>query len=589
MTQNRATPVGLIDSPGLAPVLSAAGVPVVTGTDFRDSVRAIRERSKQARSADEVPVIIARWRREHVGMAAWLNSISGHAPPGKRTVVLIDPDDHPPTITGAEIIALPADLPKVMSAAGFEDHPAFADKTVHSDGSVVDTLSPDSRFEIPDLDGDPAWDEPIGGRSQPSDWTDPVTFPAGDAAPQPPSIPAWAIADDADHQARPAAAPVPAWALPAASTPEAAAAAGPALPRPVTRSTSADADPDLEPLPVLTMTAPTPTPAKTPTTAVVDPPARGADRPVAVDDLLDLMTGSRGAAPADGDRARRRGQLGHLVISWAARGGAAKTSIALALAQRAGQRCPDLQVTVVDANRGQSDITKYLRLARHTIPGIFDAAVTGDPARAVLTMQAANDLRPGRWFDELHFHLIPGPRSTDEADPTIVTSDVYAQVIEQAQLNSDLVIVDTQIVEAHDTSGLIDNLAVPLLATPGVWGIANTDSSSVGVSNLADRLTMMAAAGVGREHMLMVINKTVVDFSEDDVRQRFSQHVCDLERIGNDDTVVEMMNNGRIPSDHAVYAAALDRILHRITGRPEFRPTPRPRRGVLSWRRRGGR
>ncbi|ACV79049.1 hypothetical protein [Nakamurella multipartita] len=572
MTDIRSTPVGIIDSPGLVSVLTAAGIPVVTGSDFRDSVRAIRERSKQARSADEVPVIIARWRRQHVGMGAWLNSISGHTPPGKRTVVLIDPDDQPPTITGAEILPLPANLSALVTAAGFDDHPTYSDKTLHSDGSVHENAAD---FQIPDLDDDPEWTQPPWPEPEFDDSPSDPTSPAARGPAAGASIPAWAIDADPPPAGRPSAAPVPAWAEMPVGSDESAPPTPVSQSDLVTRSGPAILDPEPDPLPVLAAA-----PARPAT--VTAPPVTG-------DDLLDLMAGPRAAATPGSDRTRRRGQLGHLVISWAARGGAAKTSIALALAQRAGQRCPDLQVTVVDANRGQSDITKYLRLARPTIPGIFDAAVTGDPARAVLTMQAANDLRPGRWFDELHFHLIPGPRSTDEADPTVVTSDVYAQVIEQAQLNSDLVIVDTQIVEAHDTSGLIDNLAVPLLATPGVWGIANTDSSSVGVSNLADRLSMMAAAGVGREHMLMVINKSVVDFSEDDVRQRFSPYVCDLERIGNDDTVVEMMNNGRIPSDHAVYAAALDRILHRITGRPEFRPAPRPRRSILSWRRRGHR
>lgn len=590
------TPIGLIEAPDLVDPLTEAGHDVVTGTGFRGAVRAIRERSQTARSADQVPVIIARWGQEHVGMAAWLNAISGHCPPNKHTVVLADTDDQLPTIAGAEIVLLPTDLSAVVKAAGLPDHPAFAGLIVAADGHlqwVPDLASPP--FQMPDLDD--GFDEDAGAHPG---------SPTPSVSPPPPSdltVPDWAqtaeIPDWARQTATSSAAPEPVGAEPTAAGPQVpGAAVAAALPPNQTAPHRLTTDPAAgspavdvpDPLPSLRAEGRTNSWAPTLAKARPDGPAPIETGP----DLMDLMCAANPAADAEfapgGAPVRRRGQRGTLVISWAGKGGTGKTSIALALAQRAGKRCPDLRVAVIDANRGQADVAKYLRFRPGvTIPGIHDAAVSGEPVRAFLTAEVANQLRPGRWFDELHFNLVAGPRNAGEAHPGVVTTDVYAATIQAAQEHCDLVVVDTQIIEEHDTSGLIDGLIVPLLATRGVWGVANTDTAGVAVRNLAGALRAMAAAGVGRERMLLVANKADIDFSEDEVRAAFAPYTAGLERINYDRSVVEMMNAGRIPSDHAVYADALDRMLHRITGRPEFLPPPRSRRPRLRRRARSGR
>lgn len=589
------TPIGLIEAPDLVGPLTDAGLDVVTGTGFRDAVRAIRERSQSARSADQVPVIVARWGQQQVGMAAWLNAISGHCPPGKRTVVLADTDDQVPAIAGAEIVLLPADLSAVVRAAGLPDHPAFAGLIVAADGRlqwVPDLASPP--FQMPDLDD--GFD--ADAEADPGPPTPPVA-PSATA----PAVPDWAqtaeIPDWARQTATSSTAPEPAGAEPTAAgsqVPGAAVAAAlppnRTAPRRLTTDPAAGSPAVDDPDPLPSLRAERRTNSWPPALAETRP-----DGPAPADpgpDLMDLMCAANPVADAEfapgGAPVRRRGQRGTLVISWAGKGGTGKTSIALALAQRAGKRCPDLRVAVIDANRGQADVAKYLRFRPGvTIPGIHDAAVSGEPVRAFLTSEIANQLRPGRWFDELHFNLVAGPRNPGEAHPGVVTTDVYAATIQAAQEHCDLVIVDTQIIEEHDTSGLIDGLIVPLLATRGVWGIANTDTAGVAVRNLAGALRAMAAAGVGRERMLLVANKADIDFSEDEVRAAFAPYTAGLERIDYDRSVVEMMNAGRIPSDHAVYADVLDRLLHRITGRPEFLPAPRSRRPRLRRRARSGR
>ncbi len=83
---------------------------------------------------------------------------------------------------------------------------------------------------------------------------------------------------------------------------------------------------------------------------------------------------------------------------------------------------------------------------------------------------------------------------------------MYRRVIDYARANADLVVIDTQIVEAFDTSGLVDGLVVPLLSE-GAWGLGVADQSAAGFDNLARRLFHFAEAGVNSFRLMVAFNR----------------------------------------------------------------------------------
>ena len=112
--------------------------------------------------------------------------------------------------------------------------------------------------------------------------------------------------------------------------------------------------------------------------------------------------------PRPGHRVHDR--RGDVLFVFSGKGGVGKTSVALALAERAGSH---LRVVLVDANRGQGDIRTYLRLGRSTLPTIWAAAATGDPARAIVPPEKLFAARH-RQLQELHFAVVMAP----QGDPT---------------------------------------------------------------------------------------------------------------------------------------------------------------------------
>ena len=120
------------------------------------------------------------------------------------------------------------------------------------------------------------------------------------------------------------------------------------------------------------------------------------------------------------------------------------------------------RVTLIDANRGQGDIAKNLRV--HDAQTIVNFASTGDPSSAVLFPPQMDQLRRERdpRLEPLMFSLIAGPPAS-MADHEYITSEVYAEAIAYARSVSDFVIVDTQIAEAKDATGLFEDVYLPLI------------------------------------------------------------------------------------------------------------------------------
>jgi len=268
-----------------------------------------------------------------------------------------------------------------------------------------------------------------------------------------------------------------------------------------------------------------------------------------------------------------------------------KTSSATFLAQRAAE-IGGLKVVLIDMNRGQGDIRKFLRLIGAPLPSVYDAAVHGDPRLAIITpdrLTAARHVRLGK----LGFALAMAPPET-MLDTDQVNAGVYREVIEEARTVADLVIVDTQIVEAVDTSELIDDVVIPALAKDA-WALAISDVSMASVDNLKSRLTAFAEAGVPPDRVMFTVNRMSPGavFNPEalaDVFRHATTRVPLAHYVGavaHDQAIADGMNVGGIEHNLPSIAPMLDTVLFRVTGLEAFDPArhdPRKkeRRGLFS-------
>jgi len=426
--------------------------------------------------------------------------------------------------------------------------------------------SPEARQEPPSVDNH-GWDAA------------PVRWDTGTA--QPPAPPAW------NPRAESPAAEVPVsrppqpqgWDVEPQNRPRSPVATN-WEPEPTQAPTAPAAEP----------TAPS-NPWEAPLTPVpMDKPA--AD-PYTSTDATDMFSADprdvHGSAPR-----RSHTQLAPMIISLAAKGGVGKTSSATFLAQRAAE-IGGLKVVLVDMNRGQGDIRKFLRLIGAPLPSVYEAALRGDPRMAIITpdrLTAARHVRLGK----LGFALAMAPPET-MLDTDQVNAGVYRDVIEEARTVADLVIVDTQIVEAVDTSELIDHVVIPALAKDA-WALAISDVSMASVDNLKSRLTAFAEAGVPPDRVMFTVNRMSAGavFNPEalaDVFRHATTRVPLAHYVGavaHDQAIADGMNVGAIEHNLPSIAPMLDTVLFRVTGLEVFDPARhdlrnKERKGLFSWLR----
>ena len=278
---------------------------------------------------------------------------------------------------------------------------------------------------------------------------------------------------------------------------------------------------------------------------------------------------------------------GEVLFVFSGKGGVGKTSVALALAQRAGEH---LRVVLIDANRGQGDIRTYLRLGTSSLPTVWAAAATGDPARAIIPPDKLTEARHQR-LQELRFGLVMAPHG-DQVDPRTVTPQAYRAVLAAARDRADLVVVDTQIVEdGLDTTGLIDALMVPALRAGG-WGLAVADTSAAGLTNTLDRVHAVHRAGVPPDRLMALLSRVTADFTAAQitaVAELFGRQTTFLGPVPATAALQNGINLGRIEHRDPAIAPVLDRALLRVTGEAVFSPADTAR-APRRWRLRiGGR
>lgn len=260
---------------------------------------------------------------------------------------------------------------------------------------------------------------------------------------------------------------------------------------------------------------------------------------------------------------------GKLLLVTAGKGGVGKSTVAMVLAQRAAE-VANLKVAVVDGNRGQGDLRTYLRLNRATLPSVYDVATGAAPADVVVTPDRLAAVRPGG-ADPLSFAVVLAPPS-GMTDPGLVPVAVYAQVVEHLRAIADLVVVDTQITEDSDTSGLFDQLWVPAL-TAGGYAVGLSDLSTPGLRNLMERIEgWTTRRAVPSERIFTLLNRVppAVTFDEQSAGEAFSRYSRYVGRVRADDQVIETMGHGVPPWRQPEMAAIADKVLLHVTGNPQF-------------------
>ena len=445
-------------------------------------------------------------------------------------VVFLSPDPEDPPVSATRTITLPASVNDIM---GVFKAPtvAGADTPISFEEAVV---GPKDVPEQPD-DFDPfddAWD------------VQPVADPPAQPAPVRPMPPEPAPAPIADPPAQPA----------------------PVRPMP----------PEPAPVPVADPWAqPTAQSAYAPTAPVGPPQQVLHDLP---EPAIAGQTGGRGA-----------GRLAPVVVVFAGKGGVGKTSTALATAYRAVKVGHIERVIAVDANRGQGDFAAYLRVRGAHLPSVYDVAMGADPRSAIITPDVLAQARGGRLAD-LGFGVVLAPKD-DQANPALVTTAVYQQVIDLARRVADLVVVDTQIVESFDTSGLIDELVKPLLAGQNGWGLAISDSSAPATDNVKNRIHRFFEFGVTRDRLMFLFNRIDPSASVDQaIFEPVVRQYAQLVGVVPEESQTEAaINGGGMPADDSSLAEAIDRVLGRVTGLQAFDRAPAQRapgrRGLFGRRR----
>lgn len=261
--------------------------------------------------------------------------------------------------------------------------------------------------------------------------------------------------------------------------------------------------------------------------------------------------------------------LAPAVVDWAGKGGVGKTSVSICLAQTAS--AAGLRVVLIDGSRGQTGVGVVLRIAKPNVPTIYDAAATGDIRRCFISPDRLNGFRRSSSLEEMHFSVVQAPPDA-VADPTVVTSQLYSEVIELARRTSDLVIIDTQILEAsaHSRHTVFQEAFLPLLRG-SAWGVGITDTSREGFEKLQARLKELSAAGVPRDRMLTVINRfdpfQVNPRSAGRAYQPYAEHLGVIEE---DPQIMQALNAGRSAADLPGFGKMMSAILARVTGDTEL-------------------
>ena len=185
-----------------------------------------------------------------------------------------------------------------------------------------------------------------------------------------------------------------------------------------------------------------------------------------------------------------------------------------------------------------------------------------------------NQARQGRG-DHLAFSFVQAPRpvkgSEDiSAEIATVTAEHYTEVLQIARDRFDLVIIDTQITEGLDTTGVIDRVIAPLLARGG-YGVGICELTTPGVENLLVAMESLRQHGAEATRMMSIANKvrpSITDYGK--LPQLLGRDSSWKGAIHYDDRIYDDLVARRIPyAVPTLYGVVMD-VLLSVTGDPEF-------------------
>src|SRR5699024_3398103 len=212
----------------------------------------------------------------------------------------------------------------------------------------------------------------------------------------------------------------------------------------------------------------------------------------------------------------------------------------------------------------------------------------GDLPSAIISPEQINDARQGRG-DHIAFSFVQAPRpvkgSGDIAQEiAAVTAEHYAKVIQIARERFDLVIIDTQITEGLDTSGVIDRAIAPLLAR-GAYGIGICELTTPGVENLLVAMESLRQHGADGARMMSIANRvrpSITDYGK--LPQLLGRVSKWKGAIHFDDRIHDDMVARRIPYAVPTMHSVVMDVLHSVTGDEEFNlRAAAPDRSALPW------
>lgn len=284
------------------------------------------------------------------------------------------------------------------------------------------------------------------------------------------------------------------------------------------------------------------------------------------------------------------GQFAPVVFMTGGKGGVLKTTLSILTAQMAGRR--QVRATLIDANRGQADVATFLRMSWKA-PTVFDYASGKTYKEVALTPKqiSLNKYRPSA-LESLTFKLVLGPRE-GTSDASIVTSDIYRDAINAARKESGLVIVDTQMMEDSDNSGLFDEVYLPILTDSSrpAYIVFLTDPSPTSLNNHEARIRhVVRDIGVDPGRVLTALTQVgpqdgnVADKLQDTVNNGQLDGLF-LGSVPFDETAKASQLAGRIEDRSVTYQPVINSLLYHVTGDEQFSvPTEAPRKKW--WKRR---
>lgn len=550
--------IGLIGLNDLAPALTDLGFEVISAPAPREAIIAINADMK---ARGKLPVLVLN--------LAGVQSVT--VPMGRSlpTVVLCPPD-FPDTNDSApySVVDLPTSLSTVLSLVRQQiDTPLMVD----ANGAPYQPTPVVAEPE-PEEEG-MSWDVP----------DEPVPAPVAPVAPIP-AYPGQSV--EPAPPPTPAPVPTPAPAL-APAYPVSQPTPAPAPSYPGQAQSQPWTPPTLAPAPAYPVSQPTPAPAPSypgqaqpqqwtpPTPAVV--PNQG--YPGQQQQQQQQWT-PQPAVPTEaifGTNTQPVGrQLGQVIFSLSGKGGVGKSTFSLLLADRASKR--GKTVVLVDGNYGQGDLAGFLKITNNTYPTAQSFVYKRDVRDCIIGPDELNHYRPDG-AGKLSFAFVAAP-SDEEINTGRVTPEVYRNIVGQARQLADLVIVDTQIIEADDPRGMVRGLVVDSLRE-GAWAMAITDISVRGISNLLNRMKRFGVEGANPQHLLSINNRVprTIAFNMQALVNELQKNSVHMGTVWDDPTnILQRMNQGVLPSDHPDVAFILDQVLYRMLGMP---PVAREPQGVI--------